>query len=101
MIQKTGKAHPYQVKSADELPQAGDSAARKGFLSSLWDLEPINAAKGLGGDIGLNQVSEAQASLAREQYRQFLRDLDKHKKMVLGSKAGTPAWTIEKQDEEE
>jgi hypothetical protein len=44
-----------------------------------------------------NKVSPAQESLARTQYQQFLSDLDKQKKQVMGQSAGT--WNIEEDDQ--
>jgi len=74
----TGKTvvNPYRIKRADEI-----SAKKSGFL-------------GLGGE------SDAEISLRREKYRQFLSDVDKKKKEIMGRQAG-PIWSLEEEDGEE
>lgn len=76
---KTGKVvQPHRVKSADELPRAG------------------------GGFLGIGGTSEAQASLARDQYNQFLVKLEKKKREILGrSGSAEPDWQIEPDDDED
>jgi len=68
--------NPYRIKRADEI-----SSRKSSFL-------------GFGGE------SDAEISLRREKYRQFLSDVDKKKKEIMGRQAG-PIWSLEEEDGEE
>jgi hypothetical protein len=108
-----GTATPEQVNQAEHLaaqqllrtnpeytdfydPGGGKRAAR------IKSAEEVSSA---GGVFGIGGKSETQRSLIREKYRQFLSDLEKKKKQILGT-SKSPAgeedeWDLQQDDEED